>query len=281
MITFDHDTGKAQAAVKAARRRGLDVPADIDQVAGMWQVAIDAAHMQAPGRPGRDDVPATAEELQELIKERAHMHRIAAAHRAVGSDFLEPVARRYNQLVRDRVPGWIMALQPEFNGLVKQLRAQSKKLPDRLDVNFLDWNSAAVTTPWEKAEGIAFQLDQIISDRRDMARAGDLEGEGGRDNELYAVAKLPDPDIDGVVNNLMRDHISPEMQQWRDLRGQPVSRWLQLVRSQHLTIELATPSEVRERAAVRGRWVEAISVRGVAPQPGERARKAIATALRA
>jgi hypothetical protein len=137
-----------------------------------------------------------------------------------------------------------------------------------------------VTGPWEKAEGVAFQLDQIVTDRKTMAQAGDLAGEGGQDNELYAVARLPVPTEQGVVDHLMRDHIAPEIVQWRDLRQQPVSRWLQLVRSQHLTIELATPDEVRERAAVRGKWVDAIHARGVAPEPGQRARKAIATALR-
>ncbi|MDX3725316.1 hypothetical protein, partial [Streptomyces caniscabiei] len=76
-------------------------------------------------------------------------------------------------------------------------------------------------------------------------------------------------------------HIAPEMHQWRDLKHQPVSRWLQLVRSQHLTIELATPDEVRQRAAVRDRWREGILVRGVAPLPGSNAIKAIDAALRA
>ncbi|MFF7331529.1 hypothetical protein [Streptomyces sp. NPDC008150] len=280
MISFDHDTGKAQAAVTAARRRGLGVPEEIDHVAGMHQVAVDAAHMAPPERPTRDDVPATPEELQALITERAHAHRIALAHQAVGADFLEPIARRYNQLVAAQAPGWIRALQPEFNGLVKQLRAQAKKLPANLDKTWLDWNDPAVTGPWEKAEGIAFQLDQIVSDRKVMARAADLQGEGGRDSDLYAVARLPVPTEQGVVDHVMRNHISPEIQQWRELRHQPVSRWLQLARSQHLTIELATPDEVRARAAVRDLWVEAIAERGVAPEPSARSRKAIATALR-
>lgn len=280
MITFQHDTNRAQKAVKAAERRKLPVPPDIYDTAAMVDVAVKAAHMQPPPRPTRDDVPATAEELRQLIEERAHQFRIAAAHREVGSDFMEPIARKFNQLVRDQVPGWIRALQPEFNGLVKQLRAQSKKLPANLDRNVLNWNNPAVTGPWEKAEGVAFQLDQIVSDRRDMARAGDLQGEGGHDNELYAVAKLPEPTTLGVVQHLMRDHIGPELHQWRDLKHQPVSRWLQLVRSDHLTIELATPDEVRQRAAVKELWREGLQARGVAPVPGQRAIKAIESALR-
>ncbi|KIF69259.1 hypothetical protein HY68_12745 [Streptomyces sp. AcH 505] len=278
---FENDTHRAEGAVKAARRRGLAVPDEIDHVASMWKVVVDASHMRPPSRPTLDDIPATPEELRELIEQRAHAHRIAKAHNAIGSDFLEPVARKYNALVRERVPGWIMALQPEFNGLIKQLRVQAKKLPDNLDVTWLNWDDPAVTTAWEKAEGVAFQLDQIVSDRQVIAKAGDLQGEGGNDNQLYAVAKLPEPTRQGVVDHVMRDHISPEIQRWREFKHQPVSRWLQLARSQHLTIELATPSEVRARAALRGKWIEAIAVRGVAPQPTERALRAVDQALRA
>ncbi|MFD5790725.1 hypothetical protein ACFWH1_29415 [Streptomyces sp. NPDC127037] len=280
MITFDADTHAAQKAVKAARRRQLPVPEQIEATAAMVDVAHGAAHMQAPERPTHDDVPATAEELAALLEERAHAHRIAASHRAIGADFLEPIARKYNALVREQVPCWIRALQPEFNGLIKQLRTQSKKLPPSLDKTWLDWNDPAVTGPWEKAEGIAFQLDQIVRDRKDMAAAGGLGGEGGRDNELYAVAKLPEPTVEGVVQHRMRTHISPEVHQWRELRQQPVSRWLQLARSEHLTIELATPDEVRQRAAAWDRWREGIAARGVAPMPGANAIKAVEAALR-
>lgn len=281
MITFDHDTGRAQKAVTSAERRQLPVPQEIYDTAAMVDVALKAAHMRAPERATLDDIPATPGELAALIEERAHQQRIAASHQEIGTTFLEPIARKFNALVRDQVPGWISALQPEFNGLVKQLRTQSKKLPANLDTRWLDWNDPAVTGPWEKAEGIAFQLDQIVNDRKTIAMAGDLAGEGGKDNELYAVARLPVPTEQGVVDHLMRDHIAPELQQWRDLKQQPVSRWLQLVRSQHLSIELATPDEVRQRAAVRGKWIDAIHARGVAPEPSDRSRKAIATVLRA
>jgi hypothetical protein len=280
VITFGADTGRAWAAVKAAERRGLPVPEQIPATAAMVDVAQKAAHMKPPARPTRDDIPATPEELAAAIEERAHLARIAASHREVAADYLEPIARRFNQLVRDQVPGWILALQPEFNALVKQLRTQAKKLPTNLDTPWLDWNDPAVTAPWEKAEGIAFQLDQIVSDRKVMAAAGGLAGEGGQDADLYAVARLPEPTTQGVVQHLMRTHISPEIQQWRDLKQQPVSRWLQLVRSEHLTIELATPDEVRQRAAVRGRWLEGIQARGVAPVPSPKAIKAIESALR-
>ena len=40
MITFDHDTSKAQAAVDAARRRNLPVPQAIDAIASARTAAL-------------------------------------------------------------------------------------------------------------------------------------------------------------------------------------------------------------------------------------------------
>lgn len=280
MITFEFDTGKAQQAVKSAERRELPVPQEIYDTAAMVDVVLRAAHMQPPERPTIDDIPATPDELAAIIAERAHQHRIALAHQAVGTDYLEPIAGKFNRIVREQVPGWIRALQPEFNGLVKQLRTLAKKLPDNISRDRLDWNSPAVSTPWTRAEGIAFQLDQIVNDRKVMAQAGGLTGEGGKDNELYAVAELPEPTEQGVIDYVMRDHISPEIQQWRELKHSPVPRWIHLARSQHLTIQLATPDEVRARAARRDEWVDAIATRGQAPEPSERTRKAIRASLR-
>ncbi|MGC4964632.1 hypothetical protein ACLQ2H_01265 [Streptomyces globisporus] len=280
MITFDHDTGRAQAAVASAERRGLPVPDEIRDTAAMVKVALDAAHMKAPGRPTIDDVPATPEELAAAIEERAHAQRIAASYQAIGSDYLEPIARKYNALVRDQVPGWIRALQPEFNGLVKQLRPLARKLPASLDKNWLDWNDPAISTPWARVEGIALQLDQILRDRADMVKASDLKGEHVIDRDLYAVAKLPEPTPADVVQHRMRTHIGPEMKRWKELKQDPVRRWVYLARSEHLTIELATPDEVRERAVVRDLWYEGIAARGVAPVPTPKTIKAIETALR-
>lgn len=278
---FGTDTHNAEEAVKAARRRGLPIPPEVDAAAGMYEVIVKAGHEPAPDRPTKADIPGTPEELRQLIEDQAAAKRKAESIRSVASDYAEPLARSYNALVRAQVPGWIRALQPEFNGLIKQLRAQSKKLPADLDQDHLDWNDPAITSPWEKAEGIAFQLDQIVSDRREMARAGDLEGEGGNDSRLYAIAKLPEPTTKTVLANHFRDHVSPEIQQWRELRHKPVSRWLQLARSEHLTIELATPDEVRQRAALRGKWIDAIHARGVAAEPGTRAIKAVDAVLEA
>lgn len=257
MIAFPHDTHKAQQAVTAAERRRLPVPEPIHEAARMWQTVMDAAHMEPPERPTRDTLPATVAELRTAIEARAHAHRIAAAHRDVAADYMEPVARRYNQLVRDQVPGWILALQPQFTTLVKALQQQAKKLPEQLDVQQLDWDNPKIAAAWEKAESASHQLDQLIADRQRMARA--VGGDLGRDAELHAVAKLPTPSMDAVLGNHMRDHVGPAIRQWRDLKGQPVSRWLYLARSPHFELQLATPGEVEQRAAALQRWYDAIA----------------------
>ncbi|MFI7681432.1 hypothetical protein ACIBWG_02035 [Streptomyces griseoaurantiacus] len=280
MIDFGHDTSSAQNAVRAAERRSLPVRDEIRNTAAMVDVVVRSAHMQAPERPTVDDVPATPEELAALIEERAHAHRIAAAHRAVGTSFLEPIARKFNRLVADEVPGWIRMLTPEFDSLVKQLRGLARKLPADLDKHRIDWNNPTITAPWARAEGIALQLDQLVNDRTILARAGGLKGEGGRDSELYQVAKLPEPTTLGVVQHMLRDHVSPERARWRELKHDPVRRWVYLVRSEHLTVELATPDEVRQRAAVWDRWRDGIAVRGFAPVPTPKTIKAIESALR-
>ncbi|MEV7032723.1 hypothetical protein AB0N99_21220 [Streptomyces sp. NPDC093272] len=279
MITFDHDTGRAQRAVKAAERRGLPVPQQIHDTAAMVAVVLDAAHMKGPARPGIDDVPDTPEELRALIEQAAHQQRIAAAHHQVANDYLEPLSRKFNALVRAQVKPWILGLQPEFNGLIKGAKAVAKVLPADLDRNRVDWNDSAVTTPWTRAEGIAFQLDQIVNDRKALAQAGELRGEGGKDNELYAVAQLPKPTREAVVNHVMRDGIAPDIHRWRELKHEPVLRWIHLVRSPHLTIGLATPDEVRTRAAARDHWRDLIEVRGVAPEPTQARLDAIDRAI--
>jgi hypothetical protein len=121
----------------------------------------------------------------------------------------------------------------------------------------LDWNTPRITAAWEKAESAAHQLDQLVSDRQTMAKA--VGGDGGRDNELYAVALLPEPSVDDVLGNLLRDQIGPFIREWKALKQQPVSRWLHLTRSPRVTLQLATPGEVTERAATMGRWHDAIT----------------------
>lgn len=281
ILDFGYDTRHAQAAVAVAQRRGLPVPDPIPTTMAMVDVVMRAAHMKPPERPTVDDLPQTTAELAALIEERARAHRVAASYREVAQDFIEPLARRLNGQVAAQVASWIAMLCPEFDRLVKQLRSLSKKLPDQLDAHLINWGDPEVSAPWARAEGIAMQLDGIVGDRQTLARASGLQGEGGPNAELYAVAALPKPTTTDVVQHRLRTHISPELQRWKELRHDPVRRWLHLVRSEHLTIQLATPNEVRERAAVRELWLEAIAVRGVAPVPGAKAIRAIEQVLQA
>lgn len=278
MITFDHDTSKAQAAVDVARRRNLSVPRAISDTAAMWQVVTEAGHMQAPERPTPDSIPATAEELRQQIADQAHAHRIAEAHRAVAGDYREPVARKYNALVRDQIDGWIRALQPDFLALTKVLAKQEKKLPALLSMEHLDMRDPAVSAPWEAASRVAIQLDQLVSDRQIMARAAghDL----GRDAELFAVAEIQEPSSADVFAHKLRDEVGPALREWRDLKHQPVSRWLYLARSPHLTLQLATPGEVEQRQQVIDRWHDAIQIVMGSGLSHQQAQHAVAQALR-
>ncbi|TGB09781.1 hypothetical protein [Streptomyces sp. MZ04] len=279
MITFDHDTGKAQAAVDAARRRGLPVPQQIDDTAAMWQVVMDAAHMRPPERPGRDDVPATAEELRTLIEMRAHQHRIAEAHRQVAGDWHEPIARKYNALVAEHVTGWISALQPDFLALVKVLARQEKKLPELLDAQRIDLRDPAISAPWETASAAAVKLDQLVEARQILARAASQDL--GRDAQLWAVAAVDEPTDAEVFAHRLRDEVGPAIRQWKELRHQPTARWLFLSRSPHFTLQLATPGEVAERQQVMDRWHQAVQVVMTSGLSRQQAQQAVATALRA
>lgn len=279
MITFDHDTGKAQAAVDVARRRGLHVPQEIDDTAAMWQTVMDAAHMQAPERPTLDDVPGTADELRELIEQQAHQQRIAAAHREVAGAWREPISVKYNQLVRECVPGWIRELQVDFLALTKVLAKQEKKLPELLDAHHIDLRNPAVSAPWETASAAAVKLDQLVADRQIMARAASQDL--GRDAQLWAVAKLAkDPEDTDVFGHKLRDEVGPALREWRDLRHQPIARWLHLTRTPHLDLSLATPGEVEARQKVMDRWHEAVQVVMSSGLSRQQAQHAVATALR-
>ncbi|WP_128817425.1 hypothetical protein [Streptomyces sp. S063] len=259
---FGTDTRDAELAVKAARRRGLPVPPEVDAAADMYEVIVNAGHEPAPERPTVTDMPSTPEELRQLIEDQAAAKRRAESIRAVASDYRQPLTTAYNQAVRSVVDGWIVSLQPEFNNLVKALTQQAKKLPQDLRVSALDWNDPKISAAWEKAESAAHQLDQLVRDRQDMARVAGHDG--GKDNQLYAVAKLPEPTRDAVLDNQLRDGIGPDLRIWRDLKSQPVSRWLHLARSEHVTLLLATPGEVQDRAAAMQRWYDAVAAKGEA-----------------
>jgi hypothetical protein len=278
VITFDHDTSKAQAAVDAARRRKLPVPQDIDDTAAMWQVVMDASHMRVDERPGRDDVPATADELRAMIEARAHQHRISEAHRAIAGDYREPVARKFNALVRDRVPGWIAGLQPDFLALVKVLAKQEKKLPALLDARHIDLRDPAISAPWETASAAAVKLDQLVADRQILSRA--VGQDLGRDSQLFAVAEITQPSDDDVFAHKLRDEVGPAIREWKELRHQPIARWLYLARSPHFTLQLATPGEVEQRQQVMDRWHDAVQIIMGSGLSHQAAKHAVAQALR-
>ncbi len=163
------------------------------------------------------------------------------------------MTQHYNNLVRDAVPAWIASLRPEFDALVKVVRSAARKLPPTLRANALDWTDPKVTAPWQRAEGAAIQLDQLVQDRQTMARA--IGHDGGRDNALYTVAHFPEPTVEGVRAHRLREEFAPAIHGWKDLHAQPVSRWLHLVRAPGLTVDLATtPGEVVTRARTIGRW---------------------------
>ncbi|WNI15225.1 hypothetical protein [Actinacidiphila sp. ITFR-21] len=261
MLTFEYDTHKTMDAVTAARRRGLPVPPDIDATRALHDTVTAAAHMPRPDRPTVEDIPDTPEQLAALIAETAHAHRIAESHHQVASLYAEPIARKYNALVRAAVPGWIVSLQPEFDKHLKVIRRGAAKLPptDALIEERVDWNDPAVSAAWELAQAVAPKLDQIVHDRRTMAAAVGIDG--GRDWEFYTVAAFPDtthPDSEGqLLAGHWRTQYAPIMQEWQALRQRPVARWVHLARAEGITLQLARPNEVRERAVNVERWREA------------------------
>jgi hypothetical protein len=273
-LDFGYDTATAQKAVRVAERRELPVPDAIYGAAGLWDAVMDAAHKRVPDRPTRDDIPDTAEDLADLIAERARLHREAESLRYVATDFKEPVSRHFNRLVRTQAAGWIAALQVDFLSLTTVLATQAAKLPADLDPRLLDWRDPAITGPWQAAEGAAIQLDQLVADRQILARAigqDDL----GRDAELWAIARLTkDPDREDVFAHKLRDHVGPALREVRDLKHAPVSRWLTLTRSEHLTLQLALSGEVRQRQQTMERWhaaVQVVMTSGLSRQQAEQA----------
>lgn len=268
------DTRSAQQAVKAAERRKLPVPQGVYDAAKMNAVIDAASHQASPPRPTPEDIPTTPEQLRALMVQQATSKRHAEYLRSVASDYRTPVAINYNRLVQAAVPGWIASLQPEFEGLIKALTQQARKLPDDLRTEHLDWNNPKISAAWEKAESAAHQLDQLVRDRQDMARA--VGGDHVRDAELYAVAQFPEPDVDMVMSHVLRDQIGPFIREWTALAHQPVSRWLHLTRADfNLKLVLATPSETAGRAASMQRWRD-----GIAGMMSAGGRKAAETAVR-
>ncbi|MES9523134.1 hypothetical protein [Streptomyces capoamus] len=244
----------ALKAVTAAERRKLPVPDAVRQAAAVQAAVADTARRPDPERPA---LPDDAASVQQVIRDHAAELQLLDVTRRAANRFREEADHRYVQAVRDAIPAWIGGLQKEYTTLVGVIAKAAAKLPealDQIDPRRMDWNNAAHSAAYTKAEGAAVQLEQLISDRADMVKVAG--GDGGRDNALFAVAALPEPTTEQVMADDWK-RLSPAIAQWRDLRQQPVARWVYLVRQQELSLSLATPGEVRQRAAQVERWRDA------------------------
>lgn len=244
----------AHKAVTAAERRSLAVPNDVREKAAIRGAIFQTVQQPAPDRP---PLPASAADVERVIREHAlelQAHDLTAR---AASRFREDADLQYVQAVRAAVPAWITGLQKEFTTLVGVVSKAAAKLPQDValvDSHRLDWNNPTHATAYNKAEGAAAQLEQLINDRADIVKVAG--GDGGRDNALFAIAALPAPTLERVMNDDWRD-LSPAITQWRELRHKAVARWVYLVRQQELKLSLATPGEVRQRSAQVERWRDA------------------------
>lgn len=243
-----HDASKA---VSAAERRKLPVPDAVYEARRIQQAVFDTGHKPDPERPA---LPDTAADTEEVIRRHAEALRLADVTRRAADLFRDEADLRYIQAARDAVPAWVAGLGKEFTTLVGVVRKAADKLPHDVSSERINWNNPVHTVAYGKAEGAVAQLEQLVSDRADIARAAGSDG--GRDNALFAVAALPDPTVERVMSDDWRQ-LSPVIATWRDLSRQPVARWVHLVRQDELTLQLATPGEVRERSTQVERWRDA------------------------
>ena len=245
---------EADKAVTAAERRKLTVPATVREAKRVRAAVADTAHLPDPERPA---LPDTAKDTAAVIQAHAEALRLADVTRRAASLFVEEADLRYIAATAAAVPGWIDGLQKEFATLVGVVRQAAAKLPENLDLvdsSRLDWNNPVHATAYNKAEGAVAQLEQLVSDRADISRVAGSDG--GRDNALLAVAQMPEPTVERVMADEWRQ-LHPAITQWRDMRHKPVARWVYLVRQTELTLSLATPGEVRQRAGQVERWRDA------------------------
>ncbi|MGY3845272.1 hypothetical protein ACWV2X_08510 [Streptomyces hydrogenans] len=245
---------EADKAVTAAERRKLTVPADVREAKRVRAAVADTAHLPDPERPA---LPANAKDTAAVIQAHAEALRLADVTRRAASLFIEEADLRYIAATAAAVPGWIAGLQKEFTTLVGVVRQAAAKLPDDpalVDSSRLDWNNPIHSTAYTTAEGAVAQLEQLVSDRADISRVAGSDG--GRDNALLAVAQMPEPTVERVMADEWRQ-LHPAITRWRDMRHQPVARWVYLVRQTELTLSLATPGEVRQRAGQVERWRDA------------------------
>lgn len=244
----------ALTAVQAAERRKLTVPADVYETSAVRGAIFQTVQQPDPERPA---LPATAAEVEQVIREYAATLQTLDLTRRAANRFQEEADGLFVQAVRAAVPAWIRGLEKEFTTLVGVVSKAAAKLPESLDLidpRRMNWANPSHMAAYTKAEGAVVQLEQLIADRADIVRVAG--GDGGRDNALFAVATLPEPSTERVVAGDWRQ-LSPAITQWRDLRQQPVARWVYLVRQEELTLSLATPGEVRQRASQVERWRDA------------------------
>ncbi|EDY44612.1 hypothetical protein [Streptomyces sp. SPB074] len=241
----------ADTALRAAQRRKLPVPDEVTEAAAVRDAVNATARLDDPERPA---LPATAKETTAVIQAHAEELRLADVTRRAAGLFTDEADMRYARAVADCVPAWMTLLDKEYQALVKVVRAASDKLPadlTALDPRRMNWTHPQHAAAYTKAEGAAVQLDQLVQDRGEIVRV--TGGDGGRDNALFSVAALPEADIEAVMAQDWKRY-APVIGQWRDLAHQPVARWVYLTRQDRLTLSLATPGEVRQRAAEVEAW---------------------------
>lgn len=251
----------AERAVTGAERRKLPVPTGIREAHAVRQAVLGVGSTPDPQRPA---LPGTAKDTAAVIQAHAEALRLADVTRRAAGLFADEADLRYIQAVAAAVPAWIDGLQKEFATLVGVVTKAAARLPDDLAQvvpGRLNWNNPVYATAYNKAEGAVAQLQQLVSDRADICKVAGSDG--GRDNALYAVAALPEPTVDTVMDQHWTG-LAQAVAGWRDLAHQPVARWVYLVRQGELSLSLATPGQVRERATTVQVWREATCRRATA-----------------
>ncbi|MFD6939652.1 hypothetical protein ACFWAP_26325 [Streptomyces goshikiensis] len=270
-------TGEAEKAVRAAERRKLHVPDEVYEARRLQTAVFEAGRTPDPGRPA---LPATAAEVAAVIQLHAEALRLADVTRRAATLFADEADQRFVSETQAAVPQWVAGLDKEFCTLLGVVRKAAAKLSQDvtlLDPRRIDWNDPVTTAAYTKAEGAVVQLEQLVSDRSDIAAVAGPDG--GRDSALFSVAALPEPTVQTVMDQGWQD-LHPVIAQWRDLTQQPVARWVYLVRQQALTLGLATPGQARERASCVQLWRDATMARASA-QTLRSAHAQVAQVLRA
>ncbi|MET7294913.1 hypothetical protein ABZS79_22745 [Streptomyces griseoloalbus] len=244
----------ALTAIKAAERRKLPVPDAVLQTAAVRGAIFQTVQQPDPERP---PLPETAGDVEQVIRDYAATLQTLDLTRRAAHRFQDEADALFVQAVKAAVPDWIAGLRKEFGTLVGVVQKAAAKLPEdlaQIDPRRMNWANPSHMAAYTKAEGAVVQLEQLIADRADIVKVAGADG--GKDNALFAVAALPEPSTERVIAQDWK-RLSPTLTQWRDLKQQPVARWVYLVRQQELSLSLATPGEVRQRSIQVERWREA------------------------